>query len=127
MKLKGTLAAEIEPLVMRFVREVVDAVVRVFTNTLGTQIGGMPRRALQAKATRVRRKLIRGEEVSADEMALLKRYEALPTRYSMQCQHVDKNGKHCTNRSRGPRFHYLCIEHDKKPKSSSKPRVLVEP
>jgi len=29
----------------------------------------------------------------------------------MRCRYISPSRHHCTNRSKGPRFHYLCDEH----------------
>jgi hypothetical protein len=36
---------------------------------------------------------------------------------SMRCRHTDAGGNRCKERSRGPRFHFLCKKHEKAERS----------
>jgi hypothetical protein len=99
----------VRTLAAKFVDDVTHAALAVLAEILPLRLKNVS----AGHASSIRRRSALGAQVNAVDTALLKRYEAQLTQHrDMQCKHIDDDGKRCEERSRGPRFHYLCKTHE---------------
>jgi hypothetical protein len=95
----------VQPLTAQFVNSIVNTVLEVIADEM--KLLAAARRPRAVKATR-----------TTEAVKATKKSDG-----AMRCKFVSADGKRCKERSRGPRFHYLCKTHETKAKPAKPVKV----